>query len=105
MEMKKATTKNAAPAAKKASEQPILPPSPRKARKATTTTPSMESPPLPPQVVDSLAQAAQTGTWLIAVFRIQNNRMQLERTAHNFPIADLDLACRLFVESLLELKQ
>jgi len=105
MEMKKATTKNAAPATKKSSEQPILPPSPRKARKATTTTPSMESPPLPPQVVDSLAQAAQTGTWLIAVFRIQNNRMQLERTAHNFPIADLDLACRLFVESLLELKQ
>ena len=105
MEMKKATTKNAAPAKKKSSEQPILTPSPRKARKATTTTPSIELTPLLPQVVDSLAQAAEAGTWLIAVFRIQNNRMQLERTAHNFPIADLDLACRLFVESLQELKK
>jgi len=103
--MKKATAKNPAPVTKKASEQPILTSSPGKARKATTTTPSIELTPLPPQVVESFAQAAQAGTWLIAVFRIQNNRMQLERTAHKFPIADLDLACRLFVESLQELKK
>ena len=103
--MKKATAKAPAPTAKKPSEHATLSPPPRKSKAATTTTPLIELTQLPPQVIDSLVQAAQTGTWLIGVFRIQNNRMQLERTAHNFPIADLDLACRLFVESLQELKK
>ncbi|WP_373649202.1 hypothetical protein [Schlesneria sp. DSM 10557] len=59
----------------------------------------------PSPVVDSLTDATLAGKWLIAVFRVDGDQLQLDRTAQNFPRADLDLACRLFVESLNDLKK
>jgi hypothetical protein len=60
--------------------------------------------PFPADVLISLKKAVETGQWLIAVCRIENERLLLDRTAMNFPVADLDLACRLFVENVTEMK-
>lgn len=46
----------------------------------------------------------RTGQWLVAVFRVENEKLHLDRTAMNFPRSDLDLTSRLFVESISELK-
>lgn len=58
----------------------------------------------PAPVQKALESAAKTGKWLITVCRIENETLFLDRTALNFPFADLDLACRLFVENVSELK-
>lgn len=103
--MRKATTDKQSHSAKGARDQEALSLRKAKPNRASAVDAVNKPPELPPQVVESLRSASQAGIWLIAVFRVEDNRMQLERTARNFPIADLDLACRLFVESLQELKQ
>jgi hypothetical protein len=60
--------------------------------------------PFPAPVQEALQSAARTGKWLIAVCRIENEKLFVDRTAMNFPHADLDLVCRLFVENVSELK-
>ncbi len=59
---------------------------------------------LPPDVATSLDRACKTGKWLIAVFHVDHDKLILDRTAMNFPVADLELASRLFVENVQRLK-
>ena len=63
------------------------------------------APKIPPDVGANLERACNTGQWLVAVFRINDEKLFLDRTATNFPKADIDLACRLFVENVQELKK
>lgn len=59
---------------------------------------------IPAAVVAQLEAAVRTGQWLVAVFRVENEKLFLDRTAMNFPRTDLDLTSRLFVENITELK-
>jgi hypothetical protein len=59
---------------------------------------------IPLDVATSLDRACKTGKWLIAVFHVDHDKLILDRTAMSFPVADLELACRLFVENVQRLK-
>ncbi len=59
---------------------------------------------MPPDVAASLDRACKAGKWLIAVFHVDHDKLILDRTAMNFPLADLELASRLFVENVQRLK-
>ena len=59
---------------------------------------------IPPDVTASLGRACQAGKWLIAIFHVDQEKLILDRTAMNFPVADLELASRLFVENVQRLK-
>ena len=59
---------------------------------------------MPPDVAASLDRACKAGKWLIAVFHVDHDKLILDRTAMNFPVADLELASRLFVENVQRLK-
>ncbi len=59
---------------------------------------------IPPDVAASLDRACKAGKWLIAVFHVDHDKLILDRTAMNFPVADLELASRLFVENVQRLK-
>jgi len=56
------------------------------------------------QVAANVTAATQAGRWLIAAFRVEGEVLRLDRVAVNFPKADVDLACRLFVENIQQLK-
>ena len=70
----------------------------------THTSETQSMPRLPSEVLGRLNNAIDAGQWLIAVCHIENETLYLNRTAMNFPKADLDLLCRLFVENVTELK-
>jgi hypothetical protein len=59
---------------------------------------------IPPDVVASMDRACEIGKWLIAIFHVDHDKLILDRTAMNFPVADLELASRLFVENVQRLK-
>ncbi len=59
---------------------------------------------IPPEITASLDRACKAGKWLIAVFHVDHDKLILDRTAMNFPVADLELASRLFVENVQRLK-
>ena len=59
---------------------------------------------IPPDVAASLSRACKAGKWLIAVFHVDHENLILDRTAMNFPVADLELASRLFVENVQRLR-
>ena len=59
---------------------------------------------IPPDVAASLDRACKAGKWLIAVFHVDHDKLILDQTAMNFPVADLELASRLFVENVQRLK-
>jgi len=59
---------------------------------------------LSPEITGGLDRAFKAGQWLIAIFRVEQEQLFLDRTAMNFPKADVDLASRLFVENIQELK-
>jgi hypothetical protein len=59
---------------------------------------------LPSDVAASLGRACKAGKWLIAIFHVEQENLILDRTAMNFPVADLELASRLFVENVQRLK-
>lgn len=56
------------------------------------------------QAITEAQRAIDTGRWLIASIRVEDGKMTLDRTALNFPKADIELACKLFVENLQALK-
>ena len=59
---------------------------------------------IPQDLAASLDRASKAGKWLIAVFHVDHDKLILDRTAMNFPVADLELASRLFVENVQRLK-
>jgi hypothetical protein len=59
---------------------------------------------IPADVRTTLDAAIRSEQWMIAVFRIEDGKLFLDRTAVDFPKVDLDAAIRLVVESLNELK-
>ncbi len=59
---------------------------------------------IPTEIAASLDRACKAGKWLIAVFHVDHEKLILDRTAMNFPVADLELASRLFVENVQRLK-
>ena len=59
---------------------------------------------IPSEITASLDRACKAGKWLIAVFHVDHDKLILDRTAMNFPVADLELASRLFVENVQRLK-
>ena len=65
------------------------------------TTPSNSN---PDELIANIDRARSSSKWLVAVFHIDDEQLFLDRTAMNFPKADIDLACRLFVENLQQLK-
>ena len=52
----------------------------------------------------ALKTALNSGQWLVAIFRVQDGILFLDRTAMDFPKSDIDGATRLFVENLMDLK-
>ena len=59
---------------------------------------------IPANILRQFENAMKSGRWLITVLRVENEKLFLDRTAMNFPTADLDLAIRLIVENLQSLK-
>lgn len=59
---------------------------------------------IPAELLRQLAEAVQSGHWLFAVWNVSAGRIQLERTATNFPTADLDLAVTMLNDNLQTLK-
>jgi len=95
MEVKKAESKKTV---KKGAKKPATKTAkPVKAVAVPSVNPSI-------QAFAEARRAMDTGKWLIASIRIENGTMTLDRTAMNFPKADIELACKLFVENLQALK-
>jgi len=59
---------------------------------------------VPKDVLANLETACRSGKWLVAIWRVQDGKVFLDRTATDFPKADLDLAMRLIVENVQEMK-
>ena len=95
MEVKKA-------ASKKAVKKVIKKPATKTAKPAKAVAVRSVNPSI--QAFGEARRAMDTGKWLIASIRIENGTMTLDRTALNFPKADIELACKLFVENLEQLK-
>lgn len=55
---------------------------------------------IPAELLQQMDAAVRSGRWLFAVWRIHEGRIHLERTAVNFPTADLDKAVQLLAENL-----
>lgn len=86
--MKKASTKKAV---KKTTKKPA------KIVAVPSVNPSI-------QAFAEARRAMDSGKWLIASIRVEDGKMTLDRTALNFPKADIELACKLFVENLQALR-
>jgi hypothetical protein len=46
---------------------------------------------IPPEIIAQLENACATGKWLIAIWRVEDRRIYLNRTATDFPTTDIDL--------------
>lgn len=55
---------------------------------------------IPAELLQQMDTAVRSEHWLFAVWRIDEGRIHLERTAVNFPTADLDKAVQLLAENL-----
>ncbi len=55
---------------------------------------------IPAELLQQMDAAVRSGRWLFAIWRIHDGRIHLERTAVNFPTADLDKAVQLLAENL-----
>ena len=49
-------------------------------------------------------RALRTGKWLIAILRVEDGSVYLDRVAANFPTSDVTVAARLVVEEFDRLK-
>jgi hypothetical protein len=67
--------------------------------KATADSPSLTS-----DVNIALLKAKQSESWMVGVWRVENNQVILDRTVLNFPIAEMDLAVSLLIDNLKKLK-
>lgn len=59
---------------------------------------------VPAEILQQLATAIQSGRWLLAVWHIDAGRIEMKRTAANFPTIDLDQAVTLLDGDLKNLK-
>ena len=59
---------------------------------------------IPAELLQQLAAALQSGHWLFAVWHVGAGTIHLDRTAADFPTADLDRAVSLLAENLQPLK-
>lgn len=59
---------------------------------------------LPDEVLGSLKKAVQRGRWLVAVFSIDNGQIMLDRTATDWPAADVDKAITLLAQNIRPLR-
>ena len=71
---------------------------------AKIATPQIPSSRIPSDVLTSLERACRSGKWLFAAWRVEDGKVFLDRTASDFPVGDLDMAMRLIVENVQELK-
>lgn len=55
---------------------------------------------IPAELLQQMAAAIRSERWLFAVWNIQQGQIHLERTAVNFPTADLGPAVQLLKENL-----
>ncbi len=76
----------------------------KKAAKKNVVKKTPVRPSLKDDVVKLVERAAKTGKWMVAVFRVEDKQLHLDRTAVNFPKGDIDLAMRLIVENVQQLK-
>ena len=60
---------------------------------------------IPADVLNALLEAIGTGKYLFAVWSVSNERVNLFRTAMEFPKGDLDAALALLEEQIAELKK
>jgi hypothetical protein len=60
---------------------------------------------IPADVLRALLEAIGTGKYLFAVWSVSNERVNLFRTAMEFPKGDLDAALTLLQEQIAELKK
>lgn len=88
-------------------------PAKRPDRPATRPAPGESSPPadlatiagkIPAELLQQLASAIESGHWLFAVWHVSGGKIHLQRTATEFPTADLDQAVALLAENLQPLK-
>lgn len=59
---------------------------------------------IPSDVLANLERACQSGKWLFAVWRVENGKVFLDRTASNFNPSDIDQSMRMIVEDVQKLK-
>lgn len=93
---------------KKSNSTTTLPTRPnRRPKQAAIVTTQIASRPkqIPSEVLTNLETACKAGRWLVAVFRVEQEQLFLDRTANNFPKRDIDLAMRLIVEDVQKLKE
>lgn len=57
---------------------------------------------IPFDVLKNLAVAAGADAWLFAVWRVQDGKIYLDRTATNYPTIDFDKSVAMLAENLRE---
>jgi hypothetical protein len=59
---------------------------------------------IPAEILRQIVTAMDSGHWLFAVWSVSNGRIQLERTATDFPVVDLDKAVEMLATDLQPLR-
>lgn len=87
---------------KKASPKPVDPSDPQQSQPPAVPDGDLVrlAGSIPAELLQQMDTAIHSGRWLFAVWRIDEGRIHLERTAVNFPTADLDKAVQLLAENL-----
>jgi len=59
---------------------------------------------IPAEILQQMVTAIRSGRWLFSVWHLADGQIHLERTATNFPTADLEPAVALLSENLQQRK-
>lgn len=55
---------------------------------------------IPAEILQQLATAVEAGSWMVAVWRVADGKVHLDRTMINFPTGDLGMAVQLLGDNL-----
>lgn len=55
---------------------------------------------IPVEILQQIATAIASGSWMVAVWRVADGQVHLDRTTISFPNGDLDIAMQLLADNL-----